>query len=110
MWKKNCRAQSRYIFVSFLAIGALNYTGYVSIDGLSKFFLTFVLTVIHFALMVRYRKKEYLTDPSISSIINHIFKQEKPEKKGTGYTELGTNFRPVLTIMVIAYLIYRYAT
>lgn len=96
-------------FISFLAIGALNYTGYISIDGLTTFFLAFVLTMIHFAFMIRYRKKEYLTDPSISSIINHMLKPKRPEKRNAGYTELGTNFRPVLTILVIAYLIYRYA-
>lgn len=96
-------------FVSFLIIGALSYTGYISIEGLTTFFLAFVLTAIHFVLMVRYRKKEYLTDPTISSIINHMLKREKPEKRNTEYTELRTNFRPVLTILVIAYLVYRYA-
>ena len=96
-------------FVSFLAIGALNYIGYISIDGLVAFFLAFVLTAIHFVLMLRYRKKEYLTDPSISSIIDHMLKREKPEKKNAEYTEVGTNFRPVLIILVITYLIYRYA-
>lgn len=100
-------------FASFLAIGALNYTGYIRIGGIETFILAFIVTAIHFTLMVRYRKKEYLTDPSISSIMDHMLKRQKPERKNTGYntgyTEVTTNFRPVLTILVIAYLVYRYA-
>ena len=46
-------------FVSFLAIGALNYTGYIRIEGIALFILAFIVTAIHFMLMVRYRKKEY---------------------------------------------------
>jgi len=55
------------------------------------------------------RKKEYLTDSSISSIIGHMLKRQKPERKNTGYTELKPNLRPILTILAIAYLVYRYA-
>ncbi|HIH93821.1 TPA: hypothetical protein HA338_07175 [Methanosarcina acetivorans] len=59
--------------------------------------------------IVEGRKKEYLTDPSISSIIGHMLKRQKPERKNTGYTELKPNLSPILTILVIAYLVYRYA-
>ena len=96
-------------FVSFLAIGALDYAGYTQIGGFATFVLAFVLTAIHFKLMVTYRKKEYLTNPSISSIIDHMLKRQKPEGRNTGYMELSPNFRPILTILVIAYLVYRYA-
>jgi hypothetical protein len=67
-------------FISFLAVGTLDYTGYVSIGGLTTFFLTFVLTVIHFKLMVSYRKKECLINSSIFSIIDHILQRQKPEE------------------------------
>ncbi|WP_440945456.1 hypothetical protein ACSAZL_15145 [Methanosarcina sp. T3] len=96
-------------FVSFLAIGVLGYTGYVRIGGISTFVLAFIVTAIHFTLMVRYRKKEYLTDPSLSSVMDHMLKRQKPERKNTGYTELRPNLRPVLTMMIIAYLVFRYA-
>ncbi|KKG14554.1 hypothetical protein EO98_07685 [Methanosarcina sp. 2.H.T.1A.6] len=97
-------------FVSFLAIGTLlNYAGYLQIAGFAIFVLAFIVTVTHFKLMVRYRKKEHLTNPSISSIIGHMLKRQKPEGRNTGYKELTPNFRPVLTILVIAYLVYRYA-
>jgi phosphoglycerol transferase MdoB-like AlkP superfamily enzyme len=96
-------------FVSFLVIGALDYTEYVQISGIATFVLAFIVTVIHFKLMVGYRKKEYLTDPSISSITNHMLKRQKPEVKNTGYKELSPNFRPILTVLIIAYLVFRYA-
>lgn len=104
-----CRSIPVY-FVSFLVIGTLlNYTGYIQIAGFAIFVLAFIVTVIHFTLMVRYRKKEHLIDPSIGSIIDHMLKQQKPERRNTGYQELSPNFRPVLTILVIVYLVYRYA-
>jgi hypothetical protein len=64
-------------FVSFLIIGFLNIEGYISIEGLETFILAFLVTFVHFSFMVWYRKKEQLFDPSISSIIGHIF-QSKP--------------------------------
>ncbi|AKB79646.1 hypothetical protein MSHOH_3163 [Methanosarcina horonobensis HB-1 = JCM 15518] len=73
------------------------------------FILAFVLTAIHFKLIVWYRKEEYLTDPSISSIIDNMFKRQKPEIRNAGYEELNLNFRPILTILVIADLVFRYA-
>jgi hypothetical protein len=39
-------------FVSFLIIGSLNCTEYIQIDALEAFFLAFVITTIHFILMV----------------------------------------------------------
>jgi hypothetical protein len=66
----------------------MNYTEYIQIDALEAFFLAFVITTIHFILIVWYRKKEYLTDPSISSIINHMLERKNPERKNTGYVEL----------------------
>lgn len=107
--EEELRRSVQIYFVSFLVVGSLNYTEYIQIDALEAFFLAFVITAIHFALMVRYRKKEYLTDPSISSIIDHLFERKKPERKNTGYVELGTNFRSILAILVIAYLVYLYA-
>ena len=96
-------------FISFLAVGALNYTGYISIGGLTTFFLAFVLTVIHFKLMVKYRKKEYLINSSIFSIIDHMLQRQKPEERNNKYMESGQNFGHILAIVVIAYLVYRYA-
>jgi len=94
-----------------LAIGTLlGYAGYIQIAGFAIFVLAFIVAVTHFKLMVGYRKKEHLTNPSISSIIDHILKRQKPEGRNTGYMELSSpNFRPILTILVIAYLVYRYA-
>jgi hypothetical protein len=46
-------------FISFLAIGALDYEGHISIGGFATFVLAFIVTAIHFKLMVGYRKKEF---------------------------------------------------
>ncbi|AKB44859.1 hypothetical protein [Methanosarcina vacuolata] len=96
-------------FASFLVVGALNIAGYISVEGIATFILAFIITLIHFALMVRYRRKEQLTDPSISSIIDHLLQPKNPENRSSIHPESGHNFRSVLAILVIAYLIYRYA-
>jgi len=96
-------------FISFLIIGTLDYEGYISIGGFGTFVWAFILTAIHFVLMVRYRKKEQLTDPSISSIIDYLLQPKKPEGRNSIHPASGQNFRLILTILVIVYLIYRYA-
>ncbi|MGB9940694.1 hypothetical protein [Methanosarcina sp.] len=64
-------------FISFLIVGTLDYEGYISIGGFETFVWAFVLTAIHFTLMVRYKKKEQLTDNSISSIIDPFASAKK---------------------------------
>lgn len=96
-------------FASFLVVGVLNIMGYISVEGIATFILAFIITSIHFAFMVRYRRKEQLTDPSISSIIDHLLQPKKPERRNSIHPESGYNFRSILALLVIAYLIYRYA-
>lgn len=96
-------------FVSFLIVGILNSMGYISVGGIETFILAFIITSIHFVFMVRYRRKEQLTDPSISSIIDYMFRPKKPERRNSIHPESGYNFRSILILLVIAYLIYRYA-
>ena len=96
-------------FISFLIVGTLDYEGYVSVGGLGTFVWAFVLTAIHFTLMVRYRKKELLTDPSIFSIIDYLLQPKRPEGKKGIHPASGQNFRLIMMILVIGYLIYRYA-
>jgi len=68
-------------FFSFLIIGYLNAEGYISIREVEIFILAFFVMLVHFSFMVWYRKKEQLVDPSISSIISHIFQSKSYEKK-----------------------------
>lgn len=103
-----CRSIPVY-FASFLIVGVLNIMGYISVEGITTFILAFIMTSIHFAFMVRYRRKEQLTDPSISSIIDHLLQPKNPERRNSIHPKSWHNFRPVLTILVIAYLIYRYS-
>lgn len=96
-------------FASFLVVGTLNIMGYIAVEGIATFILAFIITSIHFALMVRYRKKEQLTDPSISSIIDHLLQAKKPERRKSIHPEPAYNFRSIFILLVILYLIYRYA-
>lgn len=96
-------------FASFLVVGVLNIMGYISVEGIATFILAFIITSIHFAFMVRYRRKEQLTNPSISSIIDHLLQPKKPERRNSIHPESGHNFCSILTLLVITYLIYRYA-
>jgi hypothetical protein len=96
-------------FVSYLIIGILNYEGYISIGDIETFFWAFILTSIHFVLIVRYRKKEKLIDPSIFSIVDYMFQPKKPEGRNSIHPASGQNFHLILIMAVIVYLIYRYA-
>ena len=58
--------------------------------------------------MVGYRKNEYSIDPAISSKIDQVLNRQKPEERNKGYTELGPDFRSILVILIIAYIVYRY--
>lgn len=96
-------------FVSFLIVGTLDRMGYISVGGIATFILAFIITSIHFAFMVRYRRKEQLTDPSISVIIDHLLQPKKPERRNSIQPESAHNFRSIFVLLVIVYLIYRYA-
>lgn len=96
-------------FFFFLVIGALNIKGYVSIGGLTTIFLAFLLTVGHFSLMVRYRKKEGLIDSSIFSIIGYML-QSGSSDRGNTRSSSGQKFRLILAVAVFAYIVYLYAS
>ncbi len=96
-------------FISFLIVGTLDYEGYVSVEGLGTFVWAFVLTAVHFTLMVRYRKKERIINSSIFSIIDHLLQSKRPEERNGIHPASGQNFRLIVMILVIGYLIYRYA-
>lgn len=95
-------------FISFLLVGIVNHEGYISIGGLETFILAFILTAVHFALMVSYRKKEQLINPSILSIIDHVLQPKKAESRNGIHPESGQNLRFILAMLVFAYVIYRY--
>ncbi|WP_440954737.1 hypothetical protein ACSAZK_14235 [Methanosarcina sp. Mfa9] len=97
-------------FVSFLAIGALNLKGYISVEGIATFLLALLPTAVHFSLMVRYRKKEGLIDSSIFSIIGYIFQSGSPEKGKSRCSASRKTSRIILAIAVFTYIVYLYAS
>jgi hypothetical protein len=92
--------------------------GYISVGGAGVFILAFFVTVVHFSLMVWYRKKEQILDPSISSIINHIFQSKSYEEKTNEVyknekTSIFTLIKRNISLLFIAiflYVAYLYAS
>ncbi|MCO5382978.1 MAG: hypothetical protein NHB15_13555 [Methanosarcina barkeri] len=76
------RSVATYFF-SFLLFAYLNLKGYILIEPEVILILAFVFTATHFSLLVWYRKREQLLNPSISLIINHIFESKSYEEKTT---------------------------
>ena len=64
-------------FFSVLIFGVLNREGYIPTKSSTTFILAFLSTAAHFSIMVWYRKKEHLTNPSIYSILDNIFQSGK---------------------------------
>ncbi|MCK9631013.1 MAG: hypothetical protein M0R30_05165 [Methanoregula sp.] len=58
-------------FVSFLIIGVLILSGSLPLPLYTTFLLALVPTAVHFLVMVRYRRMEKLTDPTITNILRH---------------------------------------
>jgi hypothetical protein len=70
-------------FVSFLVIGGA-ITGFSLPVPLSfTFWLALIPAALHFLFMVGYRRKENLTDPTVTNIIRHAFGSEKADGKET---------------------------
>lgn len=105
-------------FFSFLIVGVLDREGYISIGVSGTFILTFVITAMHFSLMVRYRKKEGIANNSIFFIINHIFSSESDEEKTTEpYKDEETSILSLiqknirlLIVTVLLYITYLYTS
>jgi len=93
-------------FFSLVAIGALNLKGYISIGGIATFLLAFLITAVHFSLMVKYRKKEGLIDSSIFSILGYMLQSGSPEKGKARHSASGQKSRIILALAVFAYIVY----
>lgn len=105
-------------FFFFLLFNTLYYKGYISIEPGITLILAFIVTIAHFLLMVWYRRKEQLLNPSIFSIINYVFRPElyeekdkKPNKKEKASIFLSIRKNILLLIITIfLYIIYLYAS
>ena len=111
------RSIATYFFF-FMSFSFLNLKGYISIKPETTLILAFFFTAIVFSLLVWYRRKEQLLNPSISLIINHIFESKSYEEKTTEPYEkeeisISSSIRKhirLLTLIILLYLAYLYAS
>jgi len=117
------RSIAVYFLFLFLII-TLDHKGYISIDGLTTIILAFFFTMIVFSLLVWYRRKEQLLNPSIFLIINHIFESESYNEKTTEpqkneETSIFLSIRKnlynrtnssLLILIILLYITYLYAS
>lgn len=105
-------------FVFLLFFIYLYKKGYLSVEPQIVFILPLIFTAIHFSLLVWYREKEQLLNPSISSIIGHIFESESHEEKTKKPHEneeasisfsIKKNLR-LLILIILLYITYLYAS
>ncbi len=105
-------------FFSFLIIGFLDRKGNILLGVSGTFILALVFTVIHFSLMVWYRKKEGIASNSIFFIINYIFSSKSREERTrelykdeeTGFlSSFKRNIR-LLIVTVLLYVAYLYTS
>jgi len=105
-------------FISFLIIGYLDREGYISVGTTGTFILAFLVTAIHFLLMVWYRKKEQIDNPSIFLIIDHIFRSKIYEEKTSDISKkkeisIFSSIRKdkrLLILIILLYIAYIYAS
>lgn len=105
-------------FSFFFLFNALYYKGYISIEPGITLILAFLVTIVHFWLMVWYRRKEQLLNPSIFSIINYVLRSESYERKNkepnkNEKTSIFSSIRKnifLLIITILLYIIYLYAS
>ncbi|MFY9340327.1 MAG: hypothetical protein WAQ47_13255 [Methanosarcina flavescens] len=92
--------------------------GYILIEAQTTFILAFFFTIIDFSLLVWYRKKEQLLNPSIFSIIGHVFESRSYEEKTIQpheneeisiFFSIRKNMR-LLILTILLYIIYLYAS
>ena len=97
-------------FVSFLAIGVLILGGILPLPLSTTFLLALIPAAVHFLVMVRYRRMEKLTDPTITNILRHALRLEGHEDNNTkqGRSIAGTAVDAILVVAI--FLIYLYAS
>jgi len=104
------RSIAVYFFFFFL-FNALYYKGYISIEPGIILILAFLVTIVHFWLMVWYRRKEQLLNPSIFVIIDYIFRPKSYEEKTKELcknkkTSIFLSFRKNISLLIFTVLLY----
>jgi len=111
-------------FIFLLLFVYLYANNYILIEPQAVFILAFVFTSTVFSLLVWYRKKEQLLNPSIFLIINHVFRSKSYEEKTRGpdkneetsvFRSIGKNLSTktnigLLILIILLYITYLYAS
>ena len=95
-------------FASFLVIGILVMKTYLPLPLSSTFLLALVPAATHFLLMVWYRRKEHLTDPTITNILCHALRLEGHREKDTKQRRTVIEKVVDAVLVVAVFLIYLY--
>jgi hypothetical protein len=117
------RSIAVYFFL-FLLLNTLRYKGYISIEPEIALILAFLVTIAHFWVIVWYRRKEQLLNPSIFLIIGHVFQSKSYEEKireldKTEETSVFLSIRKnlstrinisLLILIILLYITYLYAS
>ena len=97
-------------WISFLAIGFLNVSGYLPLPAVLLFPLALIPTVAHFLIMVWYRRKENLVDPNPASILRHALGSRRLSEKRMDRRRVIVEKVTDATLLVMIFLIYLYAS
>jgi hypothetical protein len=94
-------------FVSFLVIGGLAMKGYVYIPGFWPFVLAMIPAALHASLMTRYRRREHIYDPSITTVVGHMMESRsaRDEMRTAPTRNAARKAADILTVVIFA-LIY----
>ena len=95
---------------SFLIIGFLTVAGNLPLPLSYILLLALIPTAVHFLVMVRYRRKENLTDPTITNVFRHALRPRDHGEKTTTRRRVIVEKVTDAVLAVVIFLIYLYAS
>ncbi len=97
-------------WISLLAIGLLILGGYLPVPLSYAFPLALIPTAAHFFIMVWYRRKEDLTDPTITNILRHALRPGEHREEKTIQRRVVAEKAVDAVLVVAILLVYLYAS
>ena len=91
---------------SFLIIGFLTVAGNLPLPLSYILLLALIPTAVHFLVMVRYRRKENLTDPTITNVFRHALRLRDHGEKTTTRRRVVVEKVIDAALLVTIFLIY----
>lgn len=97
-------------FISFIAVGILIMNEYLPVPLSYTFSLAVIPTAAHFFVMVWYRRKENLTDPTPTNILRHALRLGEQREEKTKQRKAIVEKVVDAILVVTIFLIYLYAS